>query len=253
MEENLNNAQIPAPSSFMTRAANVFAAPTELYAEVAVQPVQASSWSIPFIVSLLLAIVFTFSLYNNPTLRQQVYDAQDRTWKQAVADGKMTQSQYEQMSTGMESSGPLMFMLIGGGSAVVIISVFFFGLALLLWLILKLLLKASASYGKTLEVLGLASLISIAGTIVTLLLMNAFNSMHATPGASLLFMDSFDPSSMVHKTVAALNIFTIWEVIVLGIGIAKVSGKQNGVGIGIIGGLWVVWVFVSSLLGFGMR
>lgn len=253
MEESTNNTQIPVSTSFMTRAANVFASPTELYSEVATQPVKASSWSIPYIVSLLLAIIFTYVLFSNPTLKQQVYDSQERAWKQAVAQGKMTQSQYEQMSNGMESSGPTMFMIIGGGATVVIITVMFFGLALLLWLIVKLGLKASASYGKMLEVLGLASLISIAGTIVTLLLMNAFNTMYAAPGASLLIMSSFDPTSTAHRFIAAINIFTIWEVIVLGIGISRIAGKSYGVGIGIMVGLWIVWVIGSSLIGFGYR
>lgn len=254
MEQNTNSIQTPAASSsLITRATNVFASPSELYSEVAAQPVKASSWSIPLVISLVLAVIFTFSLYNNPSLRQQIYDSQERNWKQAVAQGKMTQDQYEQFSNGMESSGPTMFMLIGGGAAVLTISVFFFGLALVVWLIVKFGLKASASYGKMLEVLGLGSFISIVATLVTLLLMNAFNTMYATPGGSLLIMSSFDPTSVLHRFIASINIFTIWEVVVLGIGISKISGKTTGVGIGIMGGLWIVWVILSSWLGLGMR
>ncbi len=253
MEQETNVIQAPTPSSFMARAANVFTSPSELYSEVAAIPVQATSWSIPFVTSLILALVFTFALYNNPALRQQIYDAQDRTWKEAVTQGKMTQSQYEQMSSAMESSGPAMFMVIGGGAAIVWISVIFFGVALLLWLIVKFGLKASLSYGKIIEVTGLASLISIAGTIVTLLLMYAFNTMYATPGAGLLMLNSFDPTNTGHRILASLNIFTMWEVLIIGVGISKVSGKSAGLGIGIVLGLWILWVIVSSLLGIGVR
>jgi hypothetical protein len=253
MDQNTNTIQIPAPSSFMTRATNVFASPTDLYNEVAAQPVKASSWSVPFVVSLLLALVFTFSLYNNPSLRQQIYDSQERSMKQAVAEGKMTQDQFEQVSSGMESSGPMMFMLFGSGIALVSISIFFFGAALLMWLIAKVGLKASASYGKILEVLGLGSIIGIVGTFITLLLMNVFNTMYATPSGSLFIMSSFDPTSTLHRFIAATNIFTIWEVVILGIGISKVSGKPSSVGIGCMAGLWIVWVILSALLSLGMR
>jgi hypothetical protein len=253
MEQDMNTVQQPEASSFMTRATNVFASPSELYTEVASMPVRASSWAIPLIVSLLLALIFTFALYNNPALRQQIYETQERTWKQAVTDGKMTQEQYEQFSNGMESGGPVMFMLFGGGIALVSVSLIFFGIALLTWLILKFGFKASASYGKMLEIFGLASLIGIFGTLISLVLMNAFNTMYATPSGSLFMISSFDPTKTLHRFIASVNIFTIWEVVILGIGFSKISGKSSGVGIGTMTGLWIVWVILSSVFGLGMR
>ena len=241
------------PSSFMTRATNVFTAPGELYSEVASAPAQSSSWLVPFLISIGLAIVFTFALYNNLSLRQQIYDMQTRTIQKSVDEGKMPQERADEMRERMENSGPVMFMLIGGGSAIFGIAVMFFGATLVLWLIAKFGLKSSGNYQKMLEVFGLASLVSILGSIITLIMMNLFDTMHASPGGGLLVMNSFDPANTGHKLLASLNIFTIWQASVLGIGVAKISGKSSGVGIGVTLGLWALWAVVSSLLGFGMR
>jgi hypothetical protein len=240
----------PSVTSFLTRVTNVFSSPTELYGEVASVPPQTSSWLLPYLASLLLAVVFTFSLYNNAALRQQIYDMQLQGMQQSVDQGKMTQEQFDRMKDGMESSGPGMFMLIGGGGAVLAITLYFFGITLLLWLVAKFGLKFAGAYGKMLEVYGLASVIGFFGAIVTLLMMNFFNTMHATPSGSLLVMNSYDKSNFVHNLLASINIFTIWQAAVIGIGIAKVSNKSSGTGMGIVFGLWLVWVIVSSALGW---
>jgi len=239
----------------MTRATNVFAAPGELYAGLASTPPQTTSWLVPFLISIALAFVFTFALYNNPSLRQQIYDIQGRAFQKAVDEGKMPQERADQMREGMENSGPLMFMLFGGGSAIVGIAMMFFGASLILWLIVKFGLKSPAGYPKILEVFGLASLISIFGSIVTLIMMNLFNTMYATPGGGLLVMGSFDPMNTGHKLLGALNVFTIWQAVILGIGVGKISGKSSGtgIGIGITIGLWGVLAVASTLLGLGMR
>jgi len=146
-------------SSLLSRATDVFAAPGDLFEEVAVAPVQQSSWIVPYVLSLVMAIVITFSIYNNASLRQQAYDRQEQAMKQAVAQGKMTQEQYDQMTERMESTGPVMFMVFGGGVVIVIITCVFFGATLIVWLVSKFALKFTGSYGKMLEVFGLASII----------------------------------------------------------------------------------------------
>ena len=250
MDQQQPMAESPSVSSFLTRATNVFTSPTELYGEVASAPPQTSSWLLPYLASMLLAVVFTFSLYNNATLRQQIYDMQTQGMQKAVEQGKMSQERFDQMKEGMESSGPMMFMLIGGGGAVIALTCYFFGITLLLWLIMKFGLKFAGTYGKMLEVYGLASVIGLLGAIVTLLMMNFLNSMHATPSGSLLIMNSYDRNNFVHNLLASLNVFTLWQAAVAGIGVAKVSNKSNGTGMGIVFGLWLVWVIVSSALGW---
>ncbi len=243
----------PAASSFLTRASNVFAGPGELYTEIAAAPVRNSSWSIPFIISVLLALVFTFSLYNNPALRQQVYDKQEQAMKKQVQSGSMTQEQYERMVSGMESSGPVLFMAFGGTTAAVMVTIVFFGITLLLWLVLKFLLKSPVGFKKILEAYGLSELIAILGTIITLLMMNFFNTMYATPSGAAFIMSSYDAGRILDRLLSALNIFTIWQVAVLGIAVQKITGKSTGVSMGVPFGLWAVWVILSTAFGWGYQ
>ncbi len=241
-----------AGSSFLTRATNVFASPPELYREVAALPPRTSSWLIPLLLSIVLAILVVFSLYNNPTLRQQAYDVQLKELRKNVESGRMTQEQLDQYSERMESSGLGMFMLIGGGGAVVAIPVMFFGGALVLWLAVKVGMKFPGPYLKVLEVFSLASIIGLLGTIVTLLMMNLLDRLIAAPAASLLILESFDSGNIAHRLLAAVNVFSLWESAVLGIGLAKISGKSTGTGMAYSYGLWAIWAIVASLIGLGM-
>jgi len=255
MEPQDTAATVAAPklSSFMTRMTNVFASPSELYTEVAALPVQKSSWVIPFVFSLLLAFIITYVLYSNESLRHQIYDIQMRGVEKAVQEGRMTETQAERVREQMEGSGPTMFMLIGGGFAVVMVTLTFFGAALFLWLATKFGLKAAAGYSKFLEVSGLASLIAILGTIVLVLMMNAFDSLYASPSLALAVLDSYDSQNKLHVVMSSLNVFSIWEVAVLGLGLSKISGKSTSAGMGVAFGLWILWVVISTLLGLGIR
>lgn len=243
----------PAVSSFMTRAANVFSAPGELYKEVADAPVQTSSWAVPYVVSLIIAVLVTFSLFYNNTLRQQVYDMQQEGMKKAVAEGKMTQEQMDRAVQGMESSGPVLFMVIGGGLAIITLSIMFFGGALAVWLVAKFVMKFEGNYNKMMEVYGLATLVGILGAVIYILMINLFDTMHATPGLGLMIMNSFDPENVSHRLMAGINVFTLWQTAVLGIGLACVSRKTIGFGLGISFGLWVLWLIISAALNFGVR
>ena len=93
-------------------------------------------------------------------------------------------------------------------------------------------------------------MIGILGSIVTVLMMYALDSIHATPGGSLLLMGSFDPHNIGHNLLASLNVFTLWQTAVVGIGLAKISGKSNGVAMGTAFGLWALYTLATSLIGW---
>jgi hypothetical protein len=117
--------------------------------------------------------------------------------------------------------------------------------ALFLWLIGKLALKAQAGYGKYLELWGASMWIGMLGGIVTLLLLMAFNSMYASPSAALAVLSNYSPKNSLHRFLSSLNVFSVWQMIVVGIGLSKFSGKSLGVGIGVAFALWVAWVLIS--------
>jgi hypothetical protein len=228
---------------------NVFLAPSELYTEVAATPVQTSSWLIPYVVLLLLAFVSTYAVWTNPTLRQQIYSMQEKGMAKAVEQGKMTQEQMDRASEQIENSGVVLFMAFGAGFQLLAISAMLFLGSLLFWVGAKVVMKFTGAYNKILEVVGLASLIGILGAVVTVMLMYLMGSITATPGGGILLGESFDPLNKAHKLIAALNIFTLWEIGLVGFGLAKVSGKSAGPGLAVAFGLWALWTICIAMIG----
>jgi hypothetical protein len=258
MEQPENNIAVPVEAnvettSLMTRITNVFASPSELYNEVSVAPVQNSSWITPLIFSIFMALLFVVAIYFNNDLRSQIYERQAEALKAQVEQGKISQERYEQYVEGMEQSGFGMFVGIGGVSAIVMTLIVFFGATLILWLAAKIILKFPGKYTKVLEVFSLASFIGLFGSIITLLMMYVFGSMTATPSPGIFLSDNFDIKNKVHIILANLNIFTIWQIGIVGLGLSKISNKSTGLGLGVTFGLWIVWVLISTFLGFGMR
>ncbi len=244
---------IEQTTSLMDRITNVFASPFELFDEVAVNKVQTSSWLVPLVLSIFMAISIVVALYYNDSLRSQIYDKQAEKMHEAVEQGKMTQEQVDQYVDGMRNSGPVMFLAIGGGSAVIMTVIIFFAATLIFWLVAKFGLKFSGPYTKMLEVLGLTSMIGFLGSIVTVIMMYVFDSMIATPSGAILIFQNFDMNSKLHLLLAQLNVFTIWQMGILGIGISKISSKSLGTGLGVAYGLWILWVLASVMFGFGIR
>ena len=244
----------PAPTgvtSFGTRAVNVLTAPGELYQEVAVAPVQNSSWLIPYLVMVALMGLMMYALTSNPDLFDQMMKDQRVEMQKKVASGEMTQAQADQAQEFMGK--PAMIFAFGFLSTAFIMTVVAFGVPLVYWIAAKSAFKASAGYKKFLEVCGLAMVIGIVGTLMTIIMMYAMNSLHAQPSGLLFLMGSYDKDNFLHNAAACMNVFSIWHVVVTGIGVAAVSGKGKGAGIGLSVALWLVYVVIASLLGWGAR
>jgi hypothetical protein len=80
-------------------------------------------------------------------------------------------------------------------------------------------------------------------------MMVGLGSMAATPSGALALLGSFDPTNKFHMLLASLNIFSIWQTAVIGIGLSKLSDKQTSAGMGVAFALWIVWIALSILLG----
>jgi hypothetical protein len=169
---------------------------------------------------------------------------QQKAMQKQVADGKMTQAQFDTASSQMENSGPVMFIVIGSFIGIFpAAGVLLLG-SLVVWLIVKLGFKSPATYSKLLETYGLTQWIWLLGGIVGLILINVMGSMTATPSAGLLLGDSFDMMNKGHKLLGSLNVFTLWQFGVFGIGIAKVTGKPVSTGMLVSYGVWAAGILL---------
>lgn len=226
---------------------NVFSSPGEAFLGLRESESRATLWLIPLILLIVLASVSSTIMFTNETLKGQILESRDRAVQKQVDEGKMTQEQADQAKSQMENMGG-MFIAIGIVGSIVVLSVMMFGAGLALWLVDKLALKSTAGYGKHLELYGISSWIGLFGGVVTLLMIVGLNTLYASPSAALAVYSSFDPMNTTHKILAAINIFSIWQAIVLGIGISKLSDKPSSTGIGVVMGLWVIWVLIEVFL-----
>lgn len=246
MDQQPMMEQQPAaePQTVGSRMMNVFASPSEAFEGLAEAPKKAMNWLPAYLVMLILSVITVVMMFTNESLKQQMMDQQATALEKRVEEGKMTQAQADQAREGMEMMGSGIFIATGAVGAVVVLSAIFFGGALVFWLIVKWFFKAPLAYGKLMEVMGISLWISVLGGIISLLMMVGLGSMYAQPALSLAVYNSFDPNNTMHKLLGALNVFSIWWMIVLGIGLAKVSHKSSGAGI--VASL-VVWVIVTAL------
>jgi len=232
---------------------SVFSSPAEAFEGIRTSPARASVWLIPLIILMLLTAASIWTVFSNDTLREQALQVQKEKIQEQISTGKITQEQGDQALEGMSRGGGIM-AAIGIVMGVIVLTIVFFLTALVLWLVGKLGLKAAGGYGKYLELWGASQWIGILGGIITLLMIVAMNSVYATPSAALAVVQQFNQHDTTHRILASLNIFTLWQMIVVGIGLAKFAGKPSGTGIGVALGLWVVWVLISvfALAGLGM-
>jgi hypothetical protein len=236
-------------SSLGTTIANVFAAPSEAFQGLSTSGPKAMNWVLPMILMAVLSILFVYLIFTNETIKTQIFDMQAQQFDKAVAEGRMTQQQADQIRDQMQQTGLGMFMAFGSIPILIFISAYFFLGALFLWLSAKIVWKSPLKYGKFLEVYGIATWIGVLGTVVTMGMVLGMNSMFSTPSAGLLFADGFDPSNTMHKFASALNVFSVWQAAVTGIGLSSLTGKPTANGIVVAMVLWLIWVAIAVPLG----
>lgn len=232
---------------------NVFSSPADAFEGIRTSPARASVWVIPLIILLLLTSASIWTIFSDDTLRAQAMQAQIERIEEQARTGQMPQEQADKALEQMEGGGGVM-AVFGIVFASLTLAVVFFVTALVFWLVGKFALKAEGGYGKYLELWGASQWIGALGGIITLLMIVAMNSVYAAPSGALAVLQEFNRHDTTHRLLSSLNIFSVWQMIVVGIGLAKFSGKPSGTGIGVALGLWVVWVLISvfALAGLGM-
>lgn len=245
--------QVPLPPapSLGKSITDVFTAPAEIFQSLKGTASAPTLWVLPLIINVLLAIIITVAIFKDDTLRTQVLDQQRAAIEKRVDEGKMTRQDADVAIDRMDNAGSGMFIAFGSIAATIFVLLAFFIGALFLWLADKVVLKSSEGYGKHLEIYGIASWIGILGGIITAFMMVGLGSMAASPSAALAVLGNYDSTNTMHKLLSSLNIFSIWATAIIGIGLAKFSGKSTGAGMAVAFVLWILWVVVSIFLGLG--
>ena len=216
----------PPAMPLAARLLNVFAIPGEVFEAVRASRFSVANWLLPALLSAVVGVFTVIVVFSQPSIQKQVRELGDQQTKgldQQVKAGKVTKADADRVRamTAMLTR-PATLKLLGSMAAVMIGVVRVFWWAFVLWLLGRVCLKVQLGYLKTLEVSGLALMISVLGTIVTLLLMVNLARMFATPSLALVVSD-FDATRKSHLLLGAANVFSFWLVGVFSVGLARLA------------------------------
>lgn len=249
MPEEIHTPEPAQELSIADKFVGILTSPGEVFQTIVSTEPKASNWSIPFIFAVVMSVVFTFVVFTQPAIQDDMVEMQRKQMEKQVAEGKMTQEQADQAMEFSKPGSP-MFLMFGAIGVVLVMVFALFVYPLVYWLIGKVALKSAVSYGKVLEAYGLSWYITPVTTLVTMVIVIAMGSLYAQPAASL-FVSNFDPTDKVHKMLAALNIFEFWMMYVAAVGLSKIWSVTLGKAIGVVGGVFIVWTLLKVFVGVG--
>jgi hypothetical protein len=251
-EEPIPVQEEQSTMSVTDKFVGILSSPAEVYDYVAKGEPQKSNWVIPYVLAIVLSIVFTFFVFSQPPIQDEMIETQNKAMQKNVADGKMTQEQADKaMEMNPAKPGSPMFLIFGSVGVVLVMTVMVFAYPAVYWIGGKILFKATVTYSKILEVYGLSMYVICLSTIVTMIMAIGMGSLYAQPALSLL-VSPFDPMNTTHKLLAAVNILSFWHLFVVTVGVSKVWNVEFTKALMVTGGVWIIWTLFTAFMGFGM-
>jgi hypothetical protein len=237
----------PSPAMpLWARLMNIFAVPGAVFENVRLSRVMLGNWLIPLLLAALVTAVSAFIVVSQPALQQQMRMSHEKQIEAQVKAGMSRADANRIQALGEKVLSPPVLKTLGALGGTVIGSLQVFGWGVILWFIGKSFLKVSLPFGKALEVAGLAGMIAVLGIIVTLLLQVNFSNPSASP--NLAAPPNLDTKNSLHLVLAALMFFDLWHLIILAIGLARLSGQPFARASFAVVGFWLVWMTIR--LGF---
>ena len=239
---SIGEARTP-PTSLFARLTNLFVAPGEVFDEIKASKRTPANWIVPLVISVIASVIYTLVVFSQPAVIQRMQEAQGKKFEELVATGKMTQQKADQAVAAVEKiMSPGFLKILGCLSSVLINAALLFFTALIFWAVGSRALQADFHYLKAVEAVGISNMINVVGTIVAMLLAVIYGDMSMTPGPALL-IKPFDAANKVHLMLSALNLFSLWYVGVLSLGLARMTGADFSKTAGWLFGIWAALTF----------
>jgi len=183
---------------------NIFVCPTDVFDKVISSPSNLANWRVP---TLLVCLIGIISLQVGPSISQSASPIHSLAEAGAISTAQIH---------GLAATWPLL-------SALLVCLATIAGScwsALVLWFIGRTFLKVSFPYLKALEIVGLTSIISVLGTIATILLIAASGDSSAQPALSFL-VSKLDHARPLYQIFATFNLFYLWSTMAFAIGLSR--------------------------------
>jgi hypothetical protein len=230
------------------RLGNIFVSPAEVFDDIKGREPNSANWLVPTVIGIVMGIIFTFVVFSQPGIIQSMRDPTEKRLDKMVADGKITRQLADQQLAIIDKfMSPTFFKVFGTLGALIAQPAMLFLLGLVVWLVGKFALHGDFAYMKSVEAVGLCTMITVPGSIIYMLLVVIYGNMYVTPGPALL-LSHFDPTNPLHVLMQSFNLIWVWYLAVLAMALARLSGASFVKAAGWGFGLWAIWLALK--LGF---
>jgi hypothetical protein len=233
MEEQLSSApEEKATMDGFSRIINTYFDPRKVFESLKIKP----SWLIPFIIVAVLGMAsfwFTYPLI----MKEVITNIQENE--------QFTEEQKEMIIERIgEAEHPPIYQMAFAPVGVII---YFLIISAVLFFVFNVLLGGSSSFSRVLSVFSYSSLIAIPKAIVHLPL--AFAKQTADVQTSLaIFLSPEAKGTFLHSVLKGFDIFTLWQVILISLGLAVMYNFTTKKSFTVLLILWILLIVVGSAL-----
>jgi hypothetical protein len=253
IEPEIQAALPPSGPSLLRAAAGVLVAPGPAFEALRESPPDRKRWLVPLILYILVAVAGTQLVVSLPGPAAHLQTLTEENFlprlDEYIRTGTLTRAQADWLRLFMTPGTGQFFVIQLVGTAATAAGALALS-ALILWQLARTVLNRTMPYTRALEVVGLAFVVGIVERIVSTTLIAATGSLFATPGPGLLLLGQ--PASKTFLLLSSINLFTLWEIGVAGIGLARLCDRDAAKVLVLLYALWLLWtaamlipVFVS--------
>lgn len=235
MSETATPVAAPASggTTLLARFWGILTSPRETFAEVVARP----RW-LGMLALVLLVTIGCLSGFLSTSVGKQAWLDQAVRGSESFG-GTVTDEQYAQMEKMAAYAAPLAAVQVG-----IISPIITFILAGILFAVFSAAMGGESSYKQVLAVVVHASAVTVVQQLFVTPLNFVRESMSSATNLSV-FLPMLDESSFVTKFLGTIDLFIIWWVIVLSIGLAVLYKRKTGP---IATGLFVVYGIIAIII-----
>jgi hypothetical protein len=205
-----------------SRMFNVFATPGEVFEQVRVSPPSAANWVVPALLATIVGWIAVALIYSQPAFKEQMREMTEQAIQKQVEKMHLPKEEQEKaIERGGKAAAVIQQAAAYAGPPMMAFLVpLIWGL--ILWLVGTKALHGNFAFMQGVGVAGLANMIAILDGVVRTLLILGTNHLFASPSLALMLTE-FHPENPVHSLMAAINVMTLWALVVRAIGLARLS------------------------------
>ena len=220
-----------APMSFPARLAGIFTAPSGVFQEVARYPTWLAALLAVTLVTAALNGVVLWSKTGEAVVRQQFQEAIEKSGRDIPSEAMDSQI--------------AIYRYIGPASIVVIFPVMTLALSGLVYLIFSVVLGGEGTFKQAFSAYAHSSLIGIVGAAVATAMIFLKGNVKSST-AITAFLPFLEENSFVYRFCQGLDLFVIWQLVVLSIGmgiIGRMSTRKAATAI--FSAYLVIWLLIT--------